>query len=683
MLKLAVRSQAFVLHVDAVGKPAVTCQVNGSSVTLLCSGGDRPSTQYRWEGPAIEPQPGSQLKIEAAESSDAIYTCVLHNPVGESRTDFPVKSCFPAPDAVGKPAVTCQVNGSSVTLLCSGGDRPSTQYRWEGPAIEPQPGSQLKIEAAESSDAVYTCVLHNPVGESRTDFPVKSCFPAPDAVGKPAVTCQVNGPSVTLLCSGGDRPSTQYRWEGPAIEPQPGSQLKIEAAESSDAIYTCVLHNPVGESRTDFPVKSCFPAPGSASVLISVVIVLLLLFIIVGLLLFYYKKCYKKRQNEEVMEAQSVERQNEMDTDVQSEERQQLLSADLENAEDTPVKVRDRIKQYETMTSPGKTHDEHQKTALTEQHKGTDESAGISQEESQIESLNQGEDSEERGVETEGGNSKHPSSGTVPSSTPESPPAAPPKTGSAEETIHPPESSPSPPHPPNSPPHPAPAPVQNQDQEVETERAAEAESTDETAANQRAGAQRQREEGEGQDGGSDGGGAQPSGAGGGGAENPTADPAQELPSSPEEEEDILRWGPDTDGGAAQCSEAGGGGDESVPKPDSDQDIDPTSAEESVPSTEPLSTADPAQGLPDTTARSPPHTGVSEGSCCAEESPTSGPNLEPNSTSEAEEEKKRGREERKDSQDRGVKSPPVKPPKPPAPPTVPKKPLNPLQPLKNP
>ncbi|XP_064185832.1 lymphocyte function-associated antigen 3-like [Anguilla rostrata] len=85
-----------------------------------------------------------------------------------------------------------------------------------------------------------------------------------DAVGKPAVTCQVNGPSVTLLCSGGNRPSTQYRWEGLAIEPQPGSQLKIEAAESSDAIYTCVLHNPVGESRTDFPVKSCFPAPGKA-----------------------------------------------------------------------------------------------------------------------------------------------------------------------------------------------------------------------------------------------------------------------------------------------------------------------------------------------------------------------------------------------------------------------------------
>ncbi|KAG5851550.1 hypothetical protein ANANG_G00052870, partial [Anguilla anguilla] len=229
------------------------------------------------------------------------------------------------------------------------------------------------------------------------------------------------------------------------------------------------------------------------------------------------------------------------------------------------VKVWDRVKLIESGWSPDKTHDEHQKTALTEQHKGTDGSAGISQEESQTESLNQGEDSEERGVETEGGNSKHPSSGTVPSSAPESPPAASPKTENEETTIHPPDSSPSLPHPPKSPPAPAPAPVQNQDQEEETEAAAAAESTDETGANQTAGAQREREKRGGQDGGSDGGGAQPSGAGGGGAENPTADPAQELPSSPEEEEDILRRGPDTDGGAAQCSEAGGGGGRKCPK----------------------------------------------------------------------------------------------------------------------
>ncbi|XP_061090158.1 lymphocyte function-associated antigen 3-like [Conger conger] len=112
-----------------------------------------------------------------------------------------------------------------------------------------------------------------------------------DAVDKPTVTCQVNRTSVTLLCSGDDRPATQYRWEGPAIEPQPGPQLKIEAAETSDSVYTCVLNNPVSESRTELPLKSCFPAP----VIIPLVIALLLIIITIIVGFIYYKKCYKSK----------------------------------------------------------------------------------------------------------------------------------------------------------------------------------------------------------------------------------------------------------------------------------------------------------------------------------------------------------------------------------------------------
>ncbi|KAJ8283121.1 hypothetical protein COCON_G00056400 [Conger conger] len=129
-----------------------------------------------------------------------------------------------------------------------------------------------------------------------------------DAVDKPTVTCQVNRTSVTLLCSGDDRPATQYRWEGPAIEPQPGPQLKIEAAETSDSVYTCVLNNPVSESRTELPVKSCFPAPGG---------------------------------------------------------------------------VEHRVKPHGDMMRPAQAHDEHQKAALAEQHRGADGRAALSQEESQ------------------------------------------------------------------------------------------------------------------------------------------------------------------------------------------------------------------------------------------------------------------------------------------------------------
>ncbi|XP_061092786.1 proteoglycan 4-like [Conger conger] len=420
------------------------------------------------------------------------------------------------------------------------------------------------------------------------------------------------------------------------------------------------------------------------------------------------------------------------------------------------------------MMRPAQAHDEHQKAALAEQHRGADGRAALSQEESQTESLNLGEYSAERGVKTEGGNSpKLPSSGTVPFSTPVSPSAAPPTTGHEEDTTHtpsaappktgheedtthtpsaappktgheedtthtpsaappktgheedtthtpsatPPEEedtgrgrgagssdeagdheeipsdaeddqltprTPAPTGPPCTPPsplsptaHPAQEPLspeeeeekegptgqsvtmqgdilmdsprkqsvssdkdadstsddeeyhvasedlpgtdhtntplsslhrnetlgQSQDQEEETR----AESTGEAGANQTAGSQRQREERRGQDGGIDEGGAQPSGAGGGGDETPTADPALELPT-PEEEEELQEQGGDSDG-SAQDSVAGGGGDEN---------------------------------------------------------PTSGPNLELTKTSEAEEQEA-GREERKESQDRGVKSPPKTPP----------------------
>ncbi|KAJ8332290.1 hypothetical protein SKAU_G00427160 [Synaphobranchus kaupii] len=93
--------------------------------------------------------------------------------------------------------------------------------------------------------------------------------------------------------------------------------------------------------------------------------------------------------------------------------------------------------------TPDKSRDEHQKRPLTKQHKGTDGSVGILQE-SQTESENQGADFEGRGVKTEGGNSpKHRPSGTVPFSPPVSPSAAPPKTGSEEDPIHTPKSSPS------------------------------------------------------------------------------------------------------------------------------------------------------------------------------------------------------------------------------------------------
>ncbi|KAJ8283122.1 hypothetical protein COCON_G00056410 [Conger conger] len=176
-----------------------------------------------------------------------------------------------------------------------------------------------------------------------------------DAVDKPTVTCQVNRTSVTLLCSGDDRPATQYRWEGPAIEPQPGPQLKIEAAETSDSVYTCVLNNPVSESRTELPVKSCFPAPESSSVIIPFVIVLLLLLhllliiIIIILGLIYYKKCYKEKTGLK-------------GEDVEAGMEEKLLSpTDTENHEETTGGLQ-RDTTHTPSTAPPKTGHEEDTT---------------------------------------------------------------------------------------------------------------------------------------------------------------------------------------------------------------------------------------------------------------------------------------------------------------------------------
>ncbi|KAG9348866.1 hypothetical protein JZ751_029183 [Albula glossodonta] len=81
---------------NAVAKPTVTCEnINSSTVTLQCAGDQSPLTQYSWVGPGIQNKPGSELQLnnEDIQSSDAVYTCVVKNPVSEKRSDFYAKTC--------------------------------------------------------------------------------------------------------------------------------------------------------------------------------------------------------------------------------------------------------------------------------------------------------------------------------------------------------------------------------------------------------------------------------------------------------------------------------------------------------------------------------------------------------------------------------------------------------------
>ncbi|XP_036401483.1 lymphocyte function-associated antigen 3-like [Megalops cyprinoides] len=84
--------------IDVLKSPTVTCQANGTMVTLLCAGDLSPVTQYSWEGPEAQNQSGPELRLQRKESSDSVYTCVLSNPVSQSSEKFNIQSCFPAGD---------------------------------------------------------------------------------------------------------------------------------------------------------------------------------------------------------------------------------------------------------------------------------------------------------------------------------------------------------------------------------------------------------------------------------------------------------------------------------------------------------------------------------------------------------------------------------------------------------
>ncbi|KAI1885155.1 hypothetical protein AGOR_G00217280 [Albula goreensis] len=131
-----------------------------------------------------------------------------------------------------------------------------------------------------------------------------------DAVTKPAVTCQICNSMITLRCAGDQSPLTQYSWVGPEIQNKSGSELQLnnEDVQSSDAaIYTCVVKNPVSNRREDFDAKTCLPAPGSSSGIITVlIIVLILIAIVLGLVFIYYKKYCKRNVERQEKEFQKT-----------------------------------------------------------------------------------------------------------------------------------------------------------------------------------------------------------------------------------------------------------------------------------------------------------------------------------------------------------------------------------------
>ncbi|KAJ8253206.1 hypothetical protein GJAV_G00210280 [Gymnothorax javanicus] len=88
-------SQYPVEVIDPVTDPVVTCQMSGSTPTLICASDLSPLTQYSWEGPEGPlTSSGSELNLQGTEDRDSVYTCLVKNPVSESRRELAIQHCY-------------------------------------------------------------------------------------------------------------------------------------------------------------------------------------------------------------------------------------------------------------------------------------------------------------------------------------------------------------------------------------------------------------------------------------------------------------------------------------------------------------------------------------------------------------------------------------------------------------
>uniref|UniRef100_A0AAY4EVZ0 Ig-like domain-containing protein n=1 Tax=Denticeps clupeoides TaxID=299321 RepID=A0AAY4EVZ0_9TELE len=78
------------------------------------------------------------------------------------------------PDPVRNTRISCDVTGSTVTLVCEA-DGPLLSYSWTGPGLQnPENRSQIQI-SQENLGSNYTCLVKNPVSEETQNYTAGDC----------------------------------------------------------------------------------------------------------------------------------------------------------------------------------------------------------------------------------------------------------------------------------------------------------------------------------------------------------------------------------------------------------------------------------------------------------------------------------------------------------------------------
>ncbi|MCJ8748201.1 hypothetical protein PDJAM_G00161980 [Pangasius djambal] len=251
--------------------------VEGSSVTLTCSGDANPPVQtYTWYKGTSSIGTGKTYTINKTSSEDSgEYTCQAGNTHGlQSSTAASLNVLYPPKSISVSISPSGEiVEGSSVTLTCSSDANP-VDYNWfKGTSPKSREKTYTIRKISSEDHGAYKCKSRNQYGEKYSDEVTINVLYPPKRVSvsiSPSGEI-VEGSSVTLTCSSDANPPVQtYTWYKGTSFIRTGQSYSINRISSEDSgEYKCKASNQHGEKYSDGATLNVLYAPKRVSVSIS------------------------------------------------------------------------------------------------------------------------------------------------------------------------------------------------------------------------------------------------------------------------------------------------------------------------------------------------------------------------------------------------------------------------------
>uniref|UniRef100_A0A3Q4I547 Ig-like domain-containing protein n=1 Tax=Neolamprologus brichardi TaxID=32507 RepID=A0A3Q4I547_NEOBR len=237
------------VHVDTSSYP--------DWATLTCQSSCRLNNHlfYAWykNGQKISTQSDQYWYTDNLNSSDS-YSCAV-----TGHEDFPSPSVY-IPEV---PSVTVSpsgeiVEGSSVTLACTGDANPMAKYTWYKEQKQISHEKQINFRSIQSSDSgEYYSRAPNLNFSLLHAFGINLSTFLPDAPKLPFVSVSpsaeiVEGSSVSLTCSSDANPAADYTWYKDKKLMSREQQLTFSSIQSSDSgEYCCTAENELGKNSSE------------------------------------------------------------------------------------------------------------------------------------------------------------------------------------------------------------------------------------------------------------------------------------------------------------------------------------------------------------------------------------------------------------------------------------------------